>query len=285
MISAEQLAATARAALTEEASLSPKPGLVTPLSCGAHRDMDYDTFLRSALALEPCFCCIAAFGLTGTEITDEAALSAIRAMGQEGERQMFAATAGVNTHKGALFSMGLALFSAARLISGGLKPFPDVVLGNIAALCHGLTEHELAPLKRCPPEKPTAGEKLYLQYGCAGIRGEAELGFPAVRTALVQMSFAASRGFSRTQSLCLALLAVMSEAEDTNVLSRCGLKGLQYMHKSASKALSRCQNCPEQIKPTMSAMEVDFVKRWMSPGGCADTLALAIFLESICRSE
>lgn len=103
------IAHLATQALQAELDTTPKPGLVDKDNNGAHRDMDHALMQLSINTLHPYFVRLALLGFADTLPSH----AAIRDTGIEAEKAMLAATNGVNTHKGALFSMGLAVVAAA----------------------------------------------------------------------------------------------------------------------------------------------------------------------------
>ncbi|WP_369973951.1 triphosphoribosyl-dephospho-CoA synthase, partial [Pelomonas sp. KK5] len=108
-----QIGHAATLALHDELALSPKPGLVTPDSRGSHADMDATTFMRSLFALRRSYLRFAELGAEG------AAFEALERCGIEAEARMLAATGGINTHRGAIFTLGLLCAAAGRLAAGG----------------------------------------------------------------------------------------------------------------------------------------------------------------------
>ena len=98
---AGHLSALARQALEDEVDLTPKPGLVDRRNTGAHDDMDRPLFHRSAQVLEPYFCRFVSLGMAA------ASPEKLQALGRQAEHAMLDATGGVNTHKGALYSLSL----------------------------------------------------------------------------------------------------------------------------------------------------------------------------------
>ena len=165
-----------RAMLTE-VNLSPKPGLVDRINCGAHKDMALEDFHRSALAIQGL---VTPVSLNLVPVvqkwhrkrysTDYAQLVWLC------EGDMFRATAGVNTHKGSIFSLGLLCAAIGRLLQLNQPVTPTTVCSTAASFCRGLTDREL----RTNNSRLTAGQRLYQQLGLTGARGEAEAGYPLV---------------------------------------------------------------------------------------------------------
>jgi len=281
----------ALAAAIWEVSASPKPGLVTPHSSGSHRDMEYATFLASAAALGPRFAEFARLGRCSAG-EPAALLPALREAGKAAERDMFAATGGVNTHKGLIFSLGLLCAAAGRLEAAGIAPAPSAIAAGAAAIAEGITSRDLAraaaPRNSAAryaafPDDPryagTAGERLFRQFGVRGIRGEAEDGFPSVlNIALPALRAGLSRGLSFNDAMVDALLALCAAVEDTNVLARAGRGGLEIMRREAALAAAAGGIATPQGRAAIEKMNAALIARNISPGGCADLLALAVFL-------
>ena len=163
-----------------EVSSHPKPGLVTPLSDGAHDDMDLQTFMVSTAAIAPCFYLCAQCGLDHRG-TPRTLLPKIREIGREYERHLLNSTGGVNTQRGLLFSGGVVC-AAAGLLSRYPVPYSAADLfAKAAEITEGICAGELRNRDRDEPA--TAGEVLFERFGTLGIRGEVEAGFPTVRTA------------------------------------------------------------------------------------------------------
>lgn len=242
---AARLAAGAHAALIRELDLTPKPGLVDKSNSGAHSDMDYSLFVKSAAALTPYFEHAVLMGAAG------AGLPPLEAEGIAAEAAMFAATGGVNTHKGAIFLFMTLLCGIGAHFSGGGDPFSAA-----AALA---AEKSAA--------QSTHGAAVRAKYAAPGAVGEAAAGFP---TAV----FAAGL-LAKGAPPLRVLFEIMARTEDTNVLFRGGAPALDFVHRSAARALS----LPDDFLPAEAArLDGEFILRGISPGGCADILALALFI-------
>ncbi|MCE1196322.1 triphosphoribosyl-dephospho-CoA synthase [bacterium] len=286
-----RIAAAALSATLLEASASPKPGLVSPGSRGAHRDMEYATFLASAAALAPWFL---EFARLGRRWPGPAGglMPSLRAAGKAAEADMFAATGGVNTHKGLIFSMGLLCAAAGRLWAAGRPQEPRACADEAAAIAAGVCDRDFSALAApAAPGSPTidggerprtAGERLYQAYGVRGIRGEAEAGFPsALEIGLPRLRAGLAAGRSIESAMIDALLALCESVEDTNVLGRAGPEGLSFLRREAGKALALGGAAtPEGLK-AISALDAELVARNISPGGCADLLAVTVFLGTL----
>lgn len=275
-----------------EAAAAPKPGLVTPFSNGAHTDMDYFTFLASAAALAPFWERFARLGATFTagaymeegsagsrspECT--ALLPLLREEGVRAEQAMFAATGGVNTHKGLIFSLGVLCAACGMLVSEGKHTSPEACAGRGAEIVRGIVERDFADAGKKKPSERTAGERLYLAEGVTGIRGEAERGFPAViEAALPCLRKLLSDGAALNDALAETLLLLMTATEDTNILARGGREGERNVREAARNALDLGGMRTEEGVRAVREMEVLFTSSRLSPGGAADLLAVTVFL-------
>ncbi len=238
------LAGLAAEALTEEVRLTPKPGLVDERNNGAHSDMDLPLFLRSIDALTPWFRRMAALGMAGADA------AALQAAGLEAEAAMFRATGGVNTHKGALFSFSVLLASLGRCLTDG-----GDVFDRSAALTAALL-----------PPQGTNGAAVALRHQVGGARAEALAGFPTGRQAAAVL---------RESDPLAALLWLMAHTEDSNLYHRGGTEGAAFV-KTRSAAILEAP--PERRIALTQSLDDTLIDRWLSPGGCADLLALALFL-------
>ncbi len=267
----------AHKAMLMEARASPKPGLVCPDHNGSHTDMDYPLFVASAGSLRPYLLQCVAIGRETRAQTPGDVFPLLRAAGCEAEKVMFAATGGVNTHKGQIFSLGLLCAACGRRLARGLLLDPDCVAADAAAFVRGIVARDLERLKAALPDrKLTAGEKLYLEHGATGVRGEAEQAFP---TALAAFRTLRDDDADRPLALSLpqSLLRILAGSADTNLLSRGGAEGLAYARLEARKALEKGGMYTEEGRAAVLAMRDEFPRRNLSPGGSADLLAVCVF--------
>ncbi|HIU17891.1 MAG TPA: triphosphoribosyl-dephospho-CoA synthase [Candidatus Avidesulfovibrio excrementigallinarum] len=274
-----RLAALARLAVEDDVRTHPKPGLVTPRTNGAHNDMDAALLLKSSDALAPYWLeCVLAGHETSRKDT-HLLLHRLKPLGLEAEQAMFAATGGVNTHKGLVFSLGLAC-AAAGLILRAPEPAPiplvQALCREVCLMTTGLVERELATGK----EPRTAGERAYLQHGVTGARGEAAAGFPTVRHwALPRLYRDSAAGLDWNSCRAHATLALMAHLRgDTNLIKRGGPEGLQRVNQEAAAALQAGGLTTQDGRARIAALEQTCLDGRLSAGGCADMLALACFL-------
>ena len=241
------LAGLAAKALTEEVRLTPKPGLVDEHNNGAHSDMDLSLFLRSIDVLTPYFRQMTMLGLTGADAAQ------LQALGVEAEAAMFRATGGVNTHKGALFSFSVLLSALGRSLTMG---------GNVFS-------HAAAITAQLTPPKHTNGTAVAERYQVGGARAEAMAGFPTVRQAAALLEH---------HDPLTVLLWLMAHTEDSNLYHRGGAEGAAFVKQQAAAIL---QAPPENRPAQAEALDQALIARKLSPGGCADLLALALFLQML----
>ncbi len=255
-------------ALLYEVCATPKPGLVDRENSGSHKDMDIFTFEASAAALWPYFYDCVRLGQETRALPPAETFVRLRRRGKLAEGEMLRVTAGVNTHKGAIFSMGLLCGALGRL-EQGLWKNSEAVLEAVAAMVQGLTASDFVGTA-------TAGEQLHRAYGVTGVRGQAEAGFPAVRKiGLPVFKEGLSRGLSPNDAGCVALLHMIPYVQDTNILHRGGPGAQQFVTWAVEKIL-RHNAFPsmEEIRQ----LDIALTERNLSPGGCADLLALTYLL-------
>jgi triphosphoribosyl-dephospho-CoA synthetase len=201
---------------------------------------------------------------------------------------MLAATGGVNTQKGLIFLMGiLAAAAASAAKSGKLGHGSDAVLDGAAGICAGLVKSELEPLRAAVPRRQlTAGERLYLEHGVTGIRGEIEARLPAVRQqGLPCLRAALAAGLNLNDALVHALLALMTETEDTTVINRHGLEVLADVQQAAKRVLAFGGMLSSHGRKHVKRLDEEFIARNISPGGSADLLAATYFLHRLADEE
>lgn len=261
-----------------EVSTSPKPGLVDRNNPGAHKDMDFYTFLDSSIALIDYFYKCTMAGIEFLEEDYTLLLKKIRPIGVEAENNMFSATGGINTHKGLVFSLGIISSVAGVLFKKtGRIYFDSKEISDITKLVSkGITEElEHLDLK----EKLTYGENLYKKYGVKGIRGEVEEGFKTVLLySLPTLKDFIKNGNHINDILVQVLMHLMANTEDSNVLGRHDLEVLELVKNKARTALSHGGYFTTHGKLYIQEMDKYFIGKNISPGGSADLLAITIIL-------
>lgn len=262
-------------AMLMEAACTPAPGLVDRDNAGAHRDMDFFTFLMSSSALAQTMFRCAAAGLNHCG-SPETVLPVLRQIGVQGEANMFRVTGGVNTQKGLVFLLGIMTTAASM----SLRLNDEAGLfEQVAAICQGLVDRELGILSDGPePTRLTAGERLFLQHGITGIRGEMENGLPSVQTeGLPALRFALQNRLSLNDSLVHSLLSLMAVVEDSTVINRHGIEGLLYVQGEAKRILGCGGMLTDEGRKQILRLDETFIAKNISPGGAADLLAATYF--------
>lgn len=273
----EKAAALVTRALLDEVCTTPKPGLVDRANNGSHRDMDIFTFTASAAALAPYWGRCVQIGQGTAERAPAETFAALRRAGQGAERAMFAATGGVNPHKGAIFTLGMICGAVGRLwTADGPCRDPERILAECAAMASAAMKADFASIDA--KHARTAGQRLYLEQGISGVRGEAARGFPGIsEIALPVLKRALSAGRSRNDAGAITLLHLIARGTDTNMISRGGAA-------RAQAAAERCRALLERDAlpgaEEIGALDRAFIRENLSPGGCADLLAAAFFLLS-----
>lgn len=271
----ERVSALVTRALLDEVCVTPKPGLVDRANNGSHRDMDIFTFTASAAALYPYWGNCFEIGRETAGQAPEDTFRVLKPAGQAAEQTMYAATGGVNTHKGAIFTLGLICGAVGRLWKADCPcRDPERILAECAAMAERTVSGELDAL--VPETARTAGETLYLKYGLNGARGEAAQGFPGIlQIALPILKRAAGRG--RNDAGAIALVYLIAQGRDTNMVSR---GGADRAEAAAERCLRLLERDPFPNLEMIAEIDRAFIRQNLSPGGCADLLAGALFLQS-----
>lgn len=265
------IASSAHRALILEVMTWPKPGLVSHIDAGSHADMTAATFYASANSLLAYFQAITAAGAR------VAPMDELRRLGVAAEADMLDATGGVNTHRGAIFGLGMLCAAAGlRRSSGEHRPLGQIVASHWgrAILCS-------------PLPAGTHGAAAACRYGAGGARHEAALGFPSLYDiALPALHWArAIRAHDAQAQRVQVLFALVSEVDDTNLLHRGGLAGMRWARTRARQFLAQGGIADNAWRRRAADIHGEFVARRLSPGGCADLLAMCLFVDAIDRSN
>jgi triphosphoribosyl-dephospho-CoA synthase len=272
VFAAEHLAKLARQALIAEAELTPKPGLVDRRGAGSHSDLSLDIMRRSASTIAPYF---AVMGASAQSMPFGQMLrTQVAAIGRAAESAMLQVTNGSNSHKGAIWLLGLLVTAAAQ----HNDPNPTAIAQDAGFLAR-LSD-------RAQPQLVSHGDVVKARYGATGARGEAYAGFPnVVHIGLPALCAARSKGCTETNSRLSTLLSIMARLEDTCVLYRGGVKGLVTVQKGAAEVL--IAGGPGSITgdEAMRRLDQELLTKRVSPGGCADLLAATLFLDALERGQ
>ena len=266
---ASRLAQLASDCLIEEAVLTPKPGLVDLRGSGAHKDLSLPLMKISAQTLKPMFEKMALD--SWRKPLDLDLRESIGKTGREAEALMLKATGGVNTHRGAIWTMGLLVSTSA----------------SIGGKC---SENELAQRSAHLANLPdrfaktfaSHGSKVKAIYKVPGAKEEAQQGFPHVMdVALPSLRQARQKGKSEEHCRLDVLLTLMSSLSDTCVLYRAGWEGLKVTREGASAVLQAGGFGTEQGEAIFYSWEKKMLSQNISPGGSADLLAATLFVDRL----
>ncbi|HYZ66690.1 MAG TPA: triphosphoribosyl-dephospho-CoA synthase [Mycobacterium sp.] len=271
-LSAERIADAAVDALLAEALLTPKPGLVDASGRHSHPDMGLALLAASAESLRDSLrqCADAATSMP----LGNGLRARLGIIGRAGERHMLATTRGVNTHRGALWALGL--LSAGVAVS-------ETLIGAVAFAAQLACLPDAA---RTVGRSPSHGEHARLRYGASGAVGEAQGGFPhIVDDALPMLRSCRQRGDSADAAALNALMAIMATLDDTCVLHRGGSRGLAFVHRSAAGVLRSggCATAAGRRRLERFCRDTD--RRGLSTGGSADLLAATLFLDAVTPAQ
>jgi triphosphoribosyl-dephospho-CoA synthase len=268
--SAACLASLAVQALIEEAELTPKPALVDGRGSGAHTDLSLPLMRRSARSLRVSFERMARISFQ--RIPSQTLREELGVLGRSAERSMLWATGGVNSHRGAIWILGLLVSAAA--------------MGSISPKEMAAGAGQLARLPdRFAPKRQSNGWRAYRIYQVAGARGEAQTGFPhAITIGLPVLRRARRQGASETKARLNALLAIMMSLNDTCLLHRGGLAALKTAQAGAAAVCAAGGTTTARGWKLLQQLDRDLIALNASPGGAADVLAATLFLDFMASS-
>lgn len=248
----------AERALRMELDTTPKPGLVDRRDNGAHKDMDYALMSKSISALRPYLTRLA------VESAKDIDPAKIKEIGIEAEKAMLKATGGVNTHKGALFCIGLSVAAASCLAcsTGAVEAYSFKELVSRAA-------------SEIPSARGTHGAEAKRSFKAVGALENARAAYPELFADWLPYYLSLECDPFRCHK---TLLHIMTTLDDTNILHRRGAEGLAHAEAEAARLLE------DFSESGLSSLNKDFIRENISPGGSADMLSLTIFIESIINN-
>ncbi|ERT40615.1 triphosphoribosyl-dephospho-CoA synthase CitG [Fusobacterium nucleatum CTI-2] len=276
-MNSKEVAKLATKALLYEVSISPKAGLVSRLSNGSHKDMDFYTFIDSVLSLSNYFSECYTYGQENNFYSPNF-FKNLRDLGKKAEKEMYQATNGVNTHKGTIFSMGILISVLASHLKEVDKIDLKILSQKIKNMCSSLID-ELENINNFS----TYGEKAFKNYHLTGARGLALSGYDIVLLDGINKLKEFTKSLDFETSCILLLFYYISLLDDTNIMNRTNfetLKEIQILCKNLYeenvKSLSK-----EKIRNEMSKLNDIFIEKNISAGGSADLLILTIFIHFI----
>ncbi|MBQ7543962.1 MAG: triphosphoribosyl-dephospho-CoA synthase CitG [Synergistaceae bacterium] len=277
MMTSKDIGRLALEAMLVEVSVTPKPGLVDRNNSGAHSDMGFFTFLKSAAGLRGWFDVFAEAGQNASRegISPAELFLELRRIGIEAERDMFTATGGINTHKGEIFSLGV-LSACAGYCAGEVTA--EEVMRLAGEVCAGLCGRDFAGVE--DKRNPTKGERVYIEHGITGIRGEAEAGYPCVRDAgLPALTKYLADGLTMNDALAFTLLHIMAVNQDTNIIARHDISTSREVMSTAQRLIDGRPSLEDLLR-----LDAEYISRNISPSGSADLLAATYFLYALTHS-
>jgi triphosphoribosyl-dephospho-CoA synthase len=269
-----RLAGLGRQALIAEAELTPKPGLVDRRSAGAHSDLSLAIMKYSAFAIEPYFCQMAA--VSRGSYPRQALRERLALIGRNAERAMLRATGGSNSHKGAIWILGLLISATALLDEDKASALV------VAAIAKKIASFE----DGAAPQLVSHGDMVAKRYGVSGARGEALRGFPhVVDIALPMLHSRRASGALETVARLDTLLSIMSRLDDTCLLYRGGEEALGTAKEGATAVMNAGGTGTPLGKQQLKRLDRQLLEMGVSPGGSGDLHAATLFLDAIERGQ
>ena len=274
---ASLLSDTALEGMIYEVSSYPSFGLVSPLTNGSHNDMDFFTFLDSSFALKKGFKKMAETIYSPLPL--DIAFKKLRAIGKETEVEMFKVTNDVNTHKGMIFLLGIAISTTARAL------YEKKEFSQIQDIIKEMTKDILKDFDKINPSKPlTHGEKLFVEHGFTGIRGEIENGLDIIfngSLGIFTETYEKTKNFNR--AALQTLIYLMGKVMDSTIVYRHDFDMLEKVRKEMQEIFDRGGIYIENSDQLFKELEARYIANRISPGGSADLLAITIFFYKISK--
>jgi triphosphoribosyl-dephospho-CoA synthase len=262
------IARCAANALREELATYPKPGLVSFVDQGSHPDMDAQCFLASIAAIQPYFGEMAEAGATGCSLLD------LQRIGIAAEESMLEATGGKNTHRGAIYCLGLLTAAAGKQMADA--DLLGLSLGRIVAESWG--DEILLPDSLLQTSR---GLEMCHRYKLDGVRGEAKKGFPSIFKAGLPAFQSALISTNLETARVQAFFAILEVCEDTTLLNRGGYSGWKYAQTQVRRFLHEGGVASPDWKILAEEIHGEFVGRHLTAGGAADLLAATLFVNHL----
>lgn len=293
---ASEVARLAVRSLHAELCLYPKPGLVSPVDSGSHDDMDASTFMRSMFALRHYFKKICLAGWS------DAPFGQLKKLGIAAETAMLEATQGINTHRGAIFSLGMLCAVAGRARAQG-APLNPAALRAVMLIRWGeeLARHAApeapAPAQRAAQSRQHAGDRPHdaplsngllvaARYAVSGAREEGALGLPSVfELGLPALLAADARGAGATEQRIDTLYTLMAHISDSNVYHRAGPQGARIVREHAQRFIANGGTANANWRADALHSHHVFIQHRLSPGGAADLLAACCLVQALAALD
>jgi triphosphoribosyl-dephospho-CoA synthase len=266
--------------LHAELVLYPKPGLVSPVDNGSHDDMNSRVFMRSIFSLRHYFFQMAQAGAAA------APFKQLKQFGREAEHTMLRATGGINTHRGAIFSLGLLCAAAGHLVQHAASRYRQAMTAEdlrntlLAVWGQALAMHSITN------SDDSNGLRAASKYGVSGAREEAARGFPSVfEIALPRLHQTLAAGRSNGEAQIDALFSLMASMHDTNIYHRGDSAAADLVRHSAQQFLAAGGTAQPDWHASATHYHQLFVQRRLSPGGAADLLSATWFVHLLTEDK
>ncbi|MFZ6654335.1 triphosphoribosyl-dephospho-CoA synthase MdcB [Undibacterium sp. TJN19] len=274
---AQKIARLALRSLYEELVLYPKPGLVSLRDNGSHQDMNAQTFMRSLFSLRRYFKAICLAGADGADF------DALKQLGIAAEKRMLLATGDINTHRGAIFALGMLCAAAGHCLQTRQALTTDHLRHTLTSLWGAALLHHSAALT--PDANPSHGQQAAQRYQVSGAREEAAMGFPSIfELALLRLQKTLEEGRDFSCAQIDTLFVLMAHISDTNLYHRGGEQGIAFVQQTARRFMDDGGTAQTKWIVAAQACHQQFVARRLSPGGAADLLAATCFVHW-CTTE
>lgn len=258
----------ATVSLYDELSLYPKPGLVSMIDNGSHDDMTAETFLRSLFSLRHYFVRMAEAGMRKQPFLT------LKHLGIAAEERMMLATGGINTHRGAIFAVGLLCAASGACRAHNIPLSASSVRDAL------FREWGNELLRHAQDIKGSShGIQVANRYAASGAREEAALGMPSVfDIALPMLKATLGKTDCWERARIDALFALMASVSDTNVYYRGGAQGAEMVKTCAQNFLARGGTASADWREYAISCHRSFTEKKLSPGGAADLLGASCFV-------
>jgi triphosphoribosyl-dephospho-CoA synthase len=267
--SSETIALAACKALYSELICYPKPGLVSFIDSGSHRDMDYTNFVNSITSLYHFFKKMA------EAVDAECSFYDLEIIGIQAENKIRKINKGLNTHNGAIFSLGILVAGTAMLLKKQVKLSADNIRNVI--LENWERDIELHCIS-----KNTHGSIVKKKYNVGGLAKEAKNGFPALfNIALPAYILAYDKVNNKNRAMLHSFFEILKSLDDTNILYRSGKTGIDFVKQRAEDYLNSGSVFKKGWNEKALKIHKEFIKKQISPGGCADILACTVFISQV----
>ena len=261
-------------ALYAEVALEPKPGLVSFRDQGSHTDMTANTFYKSLFALRHYFVAIAGAGMAAQSF------EVLQTLGMQAEARMLSATDGVNTHRGAVFSLGLLCAAAGWLVARGQACTASQLRSTLVSQWGDALQRRARTAQSTSPR--TNGQRAAQRFHLRSANAEAAAGFPTLfEVSLPALELAFAMGLAPRSAKVHALFATMARLDDTNVAHRGGMEGVDFVKSKAAQFLENGSVTQSDWVAQARVIHAEFVARRLSPGGSADLLACACWVHEM----